>query len=155
MGRFVSVAIALGAFSLGISAPQSAVPLRQQELEEGIGELRRSMSDVAISLFRVQRDDINDEALFFEGQRRRLRGILALVRCVESVNDVMPPSRDKTALAACLRTVSGELSLAAQRVRSLQSANDHGHSLFATKAFQPFDKLREQPNLGVAESVAP
>lgn len=155
MGRFVSVAIALGAFGLAVSAPQSETPLRQQELEEGIGEVRRSMSDVAISLSRVQRDDVNDEELFLEGQRRRLRGILALVRCVESVNDGMPPSRDKTALGASLRSVSGELAQAAQRVRSLQSANDYGHSLSRTKAFQAYDKHRTQPNLGVAESIVP
>lgn len=155
MGRFASIAVVLGMFTFGFSAPQSVAPVRHEQLEEAIGEFRRAMSDVGVSLSRIKREDINDEQIFLEGQRRRLRGILAVARCIEAVNDGMPASRDKAMLAACLRSVSVELSQAAQDVRSIQSANDHGHTLFASKAFQPLDRSRDQPNVSVRESIVP
>lgn len=155
MNRFVSVVIIVYAFGFGVTAPQSVTPLKQHDLEEGIGEVRRAMSDVATTLSRIQREAINDEEIFFEGQRRRLRGILALVRCVEMVNDGMPASRDKAMVATCLRVVSGEISQAVSGVRSIESANDHGHRLFTSKAFAPLDATRAQPKLSVGESIVP
>ena len=155
MSRFVSVTMVLGALGFGMTAPQSVTPLKQQDLEEGVEEVRRAMSDVATTLSRIQRDAINNEEVFFEGQRRRLRGILALVRCVETVNDGMPPSRDKATVAICLRAVSGEISQAVSGVRSLESANDHGHRLLTSKAFAPLDATRAQPKLSVGESIVP
>ena len=155
MSRFVSFAMIVCAFGFGVTAPQSSTPLNQQDLEEGIGEVRRSMSDVATTLSRITGDAINDEEIFFEGQRRRLRGILALVRCIEAVNDGMPPSRDKATVAICLRALSGEISQAVSGIRSLESANDHGHRLLTSKAFAPLDATRAQPKLSVGESIVP
>lgn len=155
MGRSASIGLLFCALGMGFGAPESLAPLRQEELGDGVDELRRAISDIAFSLSRIEREGINSEDIFFEGQRRRLRGLLALARCVEFANDGMRASRDKAVLSACLSSLRSELSQAAHEVRSIQSANEHGHKLTRTGAFRPLDKTRPQQSVGVGESIAP
>jgi hypothetical protein len=155
MGRPVSVGIVLCALGLASSAPQSSAPLRQSEVRDGIGELRRSVHDAAAFLVKVQPEEINDEALFFEGQRRRLSGVVALARCVESVNDTLPATQEKAHVASSLRALVAELSEAARGITSLERAHQSGSLLLASKAFDAFDKAQARPAVGVGEAIAP
>ena len=93
----------------------------------------------------LNRDEINDEAIFFDGQRRRLRGVIALARCVETVNDTLPASHEKAQTAASLRAVIAELSEAAHGLTSLEQSHRGGSLLFASKSFEAFDKAQARP----------
>ena len=155
MIRSASVAIVLCALGLGFSAPQSQSPLRQPEVREGIGELRRSVHEAAAFLAKIQPDEINDEAIFFDGQRRRLRGVIALARCVETVNDTLPASHEKAQTASSLRALITELSEAVHGLTSLEQSHQRGSSLLASKSFEAFDKVHVRPAVSVSEAITP
>lgn len=145
----------LCAIGVGFSAPTSQSPLRQQEVREAVSELRRSVQDVGTFLARIRRDDINDEAIFFDGQRRRLHGIIAVARCVESVNDTLPATQEKARAAASLRLLITELSEAAHDLKSIERAHQRGSSLLASKSFESFDKAQGRPAVSVSEAITP
>ena len=155
MGRTVGVAIVLSALGLACAAPLTQSPLRQIEVREGITELRRSVHDAAALLVKVQREDINDEAIFFEGQRRRLRCVIALARCVESVNDTLPSTQEKAQTAASLRALIAELSETAHGLTSLEQSHQRGSLLLASKSFEAFDKAQVRPAVSVSEAITP
>jgi len=155
MGRAVSLGILLCAIGVGLSAPSSQSQLRQQEVRDAIGELRRSVHDVAALLARIRPDEINDEAIFFDGQRRRLHGVIAVAKCVESVNDSLPATQEKARTAASLGLLIAELSEAAHGIKSLEQARQRGSSLLASKSFESFDKVHVRPAVSVSEAVTP
>lgn len=155
MGRFTSVAMIFCAIGVGLSAPSAQLPLRQQEVRDAVSELRRSVNDVATLLARIRPDEINDEAIFFEGQTRRLYGIIAVARCVEAVNDTLPATQEKTRTAASLRLLITELSEAAHGLKSIEQARQRGSSLLASKSFESFDKAQARPAVSVSEAITP
>ena len=155
MIRSVSGAIILCALGFVLPASQSQSPLRQQEVREGIGELRRSVHGAAAFLAKINRDEINDEAIFFDGQRRRLRGVIALARCVETVNDTLAASHEKAQTAASLRALIAELSEAAHGPTSLEQSHRGGSLLFASKSFEAFDKAQSRSAVSVSEATTP
>jgi len=106
-------------------------------------------------LAKFNRDEINDEAIFFDGQRRRLRGVIALARCVETVNVTLPASHEKAQTAASLRALIAELSEAAYGLTSLEQSHRGGSLLFASKSFEAFDKAQARPAVSVSEAITP
>ena len=67
MLRSVCGAIVLCALGVGFSAPEFQSPLRQVEVRKGIEELYRSVHEAAAFVLKAQRDDINDDAICFDG----------------------------------------------------------------------------------------
>ncbi len=104
---------------------------------------------------KFNRDEINDEAIFFDGQRRRLRGVIALARCVETVNVTLPASHEKAQTAASLRALIAELSEAAHGLTSLEQSHRSGSLLLASKSFEAFDKAQARPAVSVSEAITP
>lgn len=155
MGKLLTVALAVGCLTISFAAPSESSRLTQREVRDGIRELRRAVSDAAIFLSRARPEEINDEKIFFEGQRQRLQGLTALVRCVEAVNDSTPASRDKTLIASALRSLGNELTARAASLRSVQEAHDCAAALLATKSFETFDRAQNLPKIGVDESIVP
>lgn len=155
MGKFMTVSVALCCLTVGFAAPTSSSQMGQREVKQAIGELRRAVSDAALFLSRVRQDEINDSGLFFEGQRQRLRGISALARCVEVVNDATPASRDKALVASALRSLVAELTESATSLTSVQEAHSRATALLASKSFEAFDRAQGLPQIGVDESIVP
>ena len=155
MGKFISVSVALCCLTLAFAAPTSSSQMGQRDVREAVGELRRAVGDAAIFLSRVRQDEINDSGIFFEGQRQRVRGLAALARCVEVVNDATPPSRDKALVAAALRSLVVELSEIATSLTSIQEAHKRAAEMLGSKSFEAFDRAQGRPRIGVDESIVP
>lgn len=145
--------LALCCLAYTFAAPTASSPMSQREVRVALVELRRAIGDAASFWSRVRSEDINDEALFFEGQRQRLRGLCALARCVESVNDSAQPSRDKALIAAGLRSLGSEMI--GGSFASLEAAHKLGRALLATKSFDAYDRSQARPNVGVDEIIVP
>lgn len=155
MGKLVSVALVVGCLTLSFAAPAESSRISQREVNDGIRELRRAIGDAAMFLSRSRQEDINDARLFFEGQRQRINGLAALARCVESVNDSAPASKEKALVAGALRSLISELNARAVSLNSLHEARDCAAALLASKSFEAFDRAQNRPQIGVDESIIP
>jgi hypothetical protein len=145
--------VSLCCLAFTFAAPTASSPMSQRDVRDAVVELRTAIGDAASFWARVRPEDINDEALFFEGQRQRMQGLCALARCVESINDSVQPSRDKALIAAGLRSLVSEMS--GGSFASLEAAHRLGTALRASKSFDAYDRSHVRPNIGVAEVIVP
>lgn len=156
----------LGVLAL-IVVPALAAPIppvdgptaEQQQIFEAIDEIQLSVSSFSAALLTVSPDGVADQKKFIEGQERRAKNLLALVRIVEK-NNAQLKGHEKTAtvLKSTLKNTAESLEKAATNLKAASGKDDwtdrlqkEGRQIVDAKLFHDLLRHRGVPLPGIIE----
>ncbi len=130
-----------------ITKPED-IPVRSPSAIDACDELQRCVGDFARTLRGIE--ELNDERLFFQFQRDRLRGIRSLARYVEAgVSQQVGDVEIRATIISALRKLHEDLNPIElvlrgieKRPNSIEQAHELGDKLMKSEAFRALAEKR-------------
>jgi len=151
---------------IGLLAPvPEPSPLTPEEAVAVVMELQHSVASFAGNLAGLEPDGVNDMKLFTVVQRRRLVGLLTLLRSVERDFSSVPSRISREALLegsrelrAKLEKAMGQLKGVEDKATAVDVYRTVGRTLLESPSFQKFYRQQpdfEKPTVGESTIVLP
>lgn len=112
-------------FALGLLVPApEPTPLTAEEVLGTVTELQGALSSFAVNLANLEPDAVNDMKVFGQVQRRRLQGMLVLLRCAEREFAALPSRQSRESLAEGCREMRAVIEKAAKGLEGFDAKDN-------------------------------